>query len=61
LNDDDILLELWRRFLTDPRASDDKIRRMCIIALVDREDFPAQLIEWFLKTRAGKTRISGQL
>ena len=45
--DDDILVELWRRFLKDPRTSDAEIRRLSRLALLRYEDFC--LIAWSLK------------
>jgi hypothetical protein len=44
--DDDTLVELWRRFLKDPRTSDAKIRRLFRLALLRYEDFRLQLIAW---------------
>ena len=50
--DDDALVELWRRFLTDPRTSNAEIRRMSRLALLRYEDFRLQLIAWFLNPAA---------
>jgi len=50
--DDDTLVELWRRFLTDPRTSNAEIRRMSRLALLRYEDFRLQLIAWFLNPAA---------
>jgi hypothetical protein len=50
--EDDDLIELWQRFLKDPRASDAEIRRMCLAALLGK-DFRLQLLAWFLKKEAG--------
>jgi hypothetical protein len=47
--DDDIIVELWRRFLKDPRTSDAEIRRLSRLALLHYEDFRLQLIAWSLK------------
>ena len=44
--DDDTLVELWRRFLKDPRTSDAEIRRLSRLALLRYEDFRLQLIAW---------------
>ena len=46
--DDDTLVELWRRFLNDPRTSDAEIRRLSRLALLRYEDFRLQLIAWSL-------------
>jgi hypothetical protein len=50
---DDDLIELWQRFLNDPRASEAEVRRMCVAALLGK-DFRVQLLAWFLKKEAGK-------
>ena len=47
--DDDTLVELWRRFLKDPRTSDAEIRRLSRLALLRYEDFRLQLIAWSLE------------
>ena len=47
--DDDTLVELWRRFLMDPRTSVAEIRRMSFLAQLHYEDFRLQLIAWSLK------------
>ena len=47
--DDDTLVELWRRFLKDPRTSDADIRRLSRLALLRYQDFRLQLIVWSLK------------
>ena len=47
--DDDTLVQLWRRFLKDPRTSDAEIRRLSRLALLRYEDFRLQLIAWSLK------------
>ena len=47
--DDDTLVELWRRFLMDPRTSVAEIRRMSLLAQYHYEDFRLQLIAWSLK------------
>jgi hypothetical protein len=46
--DDDSLVELWRRFVNDPRTSDGEIRRLSRLALLRYEDFRLQLIAWSL-------------
>jgi hypothetical protein len=46
--DDDTLVELWRRFLKDPRTSDAVIRSLSRLALLRYEDFRPQLIAWSL-------------
>ena len=51
--DDDTLVELWRRFLKDPRTSDAEIRRLSRLAPLRYEDFRLQLISWFLNPPAG--------
>ena len=50
--DNDDLIELWQRFLKDPRASEAEVRRMCVAALLGK-DFRLQLLAWFLKKEAG--------
>ena len=50
--DDDTLVELWRRFLTDPRTSNAEIRRMSRLALLRYEDFRLQLVAWSLNPPA---------
>ena len=50
--DDDTLVELWRRFLKDPRTSDAEIRRLSRLALLRYEDFRLQLIAWSLNPPA---------
>ena len=58
--DDDIILELWRRFLKDPRTSDAEIRRLSLLAKLHYEDFRLQLIAWSLKNeRLKRTRARG--
>jgi len=47
--DDDTLVELWRRFLKDPRTSDAEIRRLSRLALLRYEDFC--LIAWSSKMK----------
>ena len=47
--DDDTIVELWRRFLMDPRTSVAEIRRMSFLAQLHYEDFRLQLIAWSLK------------
>ena len=46
--DDDTLVELWRRFLKDPRTSNAEIRRLSRLALLRYEDFRMQLFAWSL-------------
>jgi hypothetical protein len=47
--DDDIILELWRRFLKDPRTSNAEIQKLSLLAKLHYEDFRLQLIAWSLK------------
>jgi hypothetical protein len=51
--DDAILVALWQRMLTDPRASDAEIRTLCLVAFLCNEDFRLRLIEWFLEDKPG--------
>ena len=57
--DDDTLVELWRRFLKDPRTSDAEIRRLSRLALLRYEDFRLQLIAWSLNPPASSLPIGG--
>jgi hypothetical protein len=50
--DDDTLVELWRRFLKDPRTSDAVIQGLSRLALLRYEDFRLQLIAWSLNPPA---------
>ena len=52
---EDDLIELWQRFLKDPRASEAEIRRMSLAALLN-QNFRLQLLAWFLKKEAGNAR-----
>ena len=52
---EDDLIELWQRFLKDPRASEAEIRRMSLAALLN-QNFRLQLLAWFLKKEAGNER-----
>ena len=47
--DDEIILELWRRFLNDPRTSDADIQKLSLLAKLHYEDFRLQLIVWSRK------------
>ena len=49
--EDDDVIELWQRFLKDPRASEAEIRRMSLAALLGK-DFRLHLLAWFLKKEA---------
>jgi hypothetical protein len=55
---EDDLIELWQRFLKDPRASEAEIRKMSLAALLNK-NFRLQLLAWFLKRR--ETSASGRL
>jgi hypothetical protein len=48
---EDDLIELWQRFLKDPRASEAEVRRMSLAALLGK-DFRLHLLAWFLKKEA---------
>jgi hypothetical protein len=48
VDDDTLVVELWRRFLKDPRTSDAEIRRLSRLALLRYKDFRLQLIAWSL-------------
>ena len=48
--DDDTLVELWRRFLNDPRTSDVEIRRLSLLALLRYDQFRLQLTAWSLES-----------
>jgi hypothetical protein len=52
---EDDLIELWQRFLKDPRASEAEIRRMSLAALLN-QNFRLQLLAWFLKKEAENER-----
>ena len=53
--EDDDVIELWQRFLKDPRASEAEIRRMSLAALLGK-DFRLHLLAWFLKKEAANER-----
>jgi len=50
---EDDTIDLWQRFLKDPRASEAEIRKMSLAALLNK-NFRLQLLAWFEKKEAGR-------
>jgi hypothetical protein len=55
--DDAAIVEMCQRLLTDSRAADTEVRRLCVMALLCNEDFRLRLLEWLFFDAPGRVDL----